>query len=53
MSIASISRISDPLVRQRFISDEIDSLYRSMARCSRPSSIAARRSQIRDLIALR
>ena len=53
MSIASIARISDPLVRQRFISTEIDGLYRSIARCTRPSSIAERRAQIRDLIALR
>ena len=53
MSIASISRIADPLVRRRFITTEIEGLERSMSRCSRPSSIAERRAQIRGLIALR
>ena len=53
MSVASISRVSDPLVRQRFITTEIDQLERSIARCSLPSSIAERRAQIRALIALR
>ena len=53
MTASAIASISDPLVRNRFIRDEIDRLYTSISRCTVASSIASRRSQIKALMALR